>query len=297
MYTIFAVVFFHSFACVFSFPSSPRISACSNAHGSHIRHTFARRSYTPHWCTEEHWRVTCVCTGNCVQFSNMAEIRALRWIVCFLFSLIGCCRRRCCWLISLTSAVNWNIILIVFLCWPENMLCRMLGPMFGTAKARGVWTDENQYISIKKRRKKIDVFQSEARGEIVKWKKKKKKQTAPHYAKDPHKTFVCVCDSTHVIDSGVAHTQDTTRCCRLFVLPIKCFRLDRLKREEKHCFRWWIVFFSRHCFVCRKRFYFTFRWHSKWKLNTASHVRYRGAPKGRLFLHFVHVDWEVYCWN
>lgn len=33
-----------------------------------------------------------------------------------------------------------------------------------------------------------------------------------------------------------------------FPLPIKCFRLKKLEREEKHSFRWWIVYFSKSCF-------------------------------------------------
>lgn len=66
-----------------------------------------------------------------------------------LLSLIGCCRRRRhrrhrhrrCWLISLTSAINWNIILIVFFCWSRS----------ATANLNWVYrTAENQYISIKK---------------------------------------------------------------------------------------------------------------------------------------------------
>lgn len=125
-----------SFSSVFPFPSS----ACQNAYVS-----------SPVFDARMLRRAALICdlwaTGIVFNFRTRQRPECCVKL-CFRFSLIGCC--YCCRLIPLTSAVNWNIILIVFHCWIKHNVQHA----WPTANSLGVClcapTDENQYISIKK---------------------------------------------------------------------------------------------------------------------------------------------------
>lgn len=172
---------------------------------------------------------------------------------CFRFPLIGCC--YCRWLISLTSAVNWNIILIVFLCsikynvqhaWPECQTHSVCACAHRPTK--------NQCISIKKRK-----LVSQSAREEKSWSEKR-----PHTMQKTHMNSF-KCSILHVqttmfnvrtnMNDWFRRSFQSTKhyLCNSFVhyYPSSASILPSVLRS------WWTFFL------------FSFWCHSKWKINTA----------------------------
>lgn len=209
---------------------------------------FHKRTFTGDLCV---WAVTtgrlCACESECRVESS------------FQFSLIGYfCR---CWLISLTSVVNWNIISIVFLCSMKLCAC---AACFGHCSALHLhWfftrcVDENQYISIKKENWCSNQMQEEKS-----WSRKNTHRRGLTLCKRP--TWLCdlrfYMRRMWMIDSGIVFEPPKLHATLLPIIHQVLSSRNIQPKDEKHCFRWWIVLlvpFS--VFVFRKRFYFFTFW-------------------------------------
>lgn len=221
-------------------------------HMSHVFVTHVRTSYVSQknlylWLVWEQWR------PGTVWLKSEYRVES-----CFQFSLIGYfCR---CWLISLTSVVNWNIISIVFLCSMKLCACAACFGHCSALHLHWIFTqcvDENQYISIKKENWCSNQMQEEKS-----WSREKNRRgltlcKRPTWLRDlrfymrRRHTWMWVIDSDIVFDPPKLHAT------LLSIIHQVLSSCNIQPKDEKHCFRWWIVLLVLYfVFVFRKRFYF-----------------------------------------